>query len=161
MTPNGCTQQTGGCPTCVRGTCDQNLGRCVCPEHYTGKTCDECASGWSGQNCAKAVDYEKPGTTPTTISAGLIAIRVNFYFCAFLQIICIVVACLVIVLTAAFLLYRRYFAKPATFVAVAFDDLSTMDDEDVDTESATTRKKPSKSSPEPEKKLVPLDDQDD
>jgi len=139
MTPNGCAQKGGQCPTdwtCIRGSCDQSVGRCICPDHFAGRTCDECSQGWTGQGCAQEDSSYKPST-----NGALGAFRI----------IIIVVACLLIVSTVAFLLYRRYFYK-GTYQSVGMQDMELEQEDDHDSHSIN--------SDQPSQKKATLDDDD-
>jgi len=96
---NGC-KRTSGC-SCVRGTCKDNV--CQCPDHWTGLTCDECASGWGGSDCADPVNGQSTGTDPfhkfeSTLKG--------------LTVFGIIVATVAVLSTIAILVYKRL--RPGT-----------------------------------------------
>jgi len=148
MTSNGCTKKSGQCPICIRGACDPSVGRCVCPDHFSGRTCDECALGWSGSDCNTEVPYDRPSTTESKYGPALGAFRV----------IIIVVACIVIVGTVAFLLYRKYFHKGKYF-SVGMEDLELDNEDETHAVEGFDKLKPRKkaSSDEDKENVVPLE----
>jgi hypothetical protein len=108
-TSAGCVANTK-CPTCARGYCDESIGQCICPEHYAGKSCDECADGWSGDDCSQKVDSNP--STQYNDAKWLVVLNG-------LKIFSIIIAVLVIVTTIVFLVYKNFARKqPSTYNAV-------------------------------------------
>lgn len=90
---NGCTSTDRECPVCEHGHCDNTTKTCVCDGNYAPPTCSSCADGWEGSKCS-----EKSSSGSSDYSSALEAVRI----------VEIILACLVLVSTAGFLLYRRY-----------------------------------------------------
>ena len=125
---NGCSAEAK-CGNCVRGFCDESLGKCVCPEHFDGKLCDQCAEGWAGDDCS--VPIAKPYNTNNDKKwqSSISAIRI----------LSIVIATIMIVATIGFLLFKRFASKKQQPYAAVFETLD-MEDNGKDLETFNTSK---------------------
>jgi len=84
------------CPTCSHGSCNDVTGVCECDGNWAGSTCEMCAEGYGGKDCADQVGFSD--TSDAKIDSNIKALNV----------FAIVLAILAIFATIMFLIYRRY-----------------------------------------------------